>query len=322
LPVLRLIKQHLPKSEIYWWIDRRLAPLLEGDPDLTRVIPFERQRWWRPKNWREVWHKVRWIRDQSFDWVVDLQSLMRSGVLAWLANGKFAIGLDEPREGARGFYDIIVRRPPLPYHAVEWNLAVLPLLGVPVHGRFDWLPSRPEVAADVRRKWPVAGKRWVALQPGARWLNKRWPVEHFAELVRGLAAWNREIHFAVLGSGDDASLTKTIVEAAPERALDLAGRVSLPELIEWLRLSELLVTNDTGPMHLAAAINKPVVAMFGPTEPRKTGPYGQVDHALQLELPCVPCMKSRCRWHEPMECLRGLRPERVLAAVQERLDVG
>jgi ADP-heptose:LPS heptosyltransferase len=91
-------------------------------------------------------------------------------------------------------------------------------------------------------------------------------------------------------------------------------------MVEWIRSSELMVTNDTGPMHVAAAIGKPVLALFGPTEPARTGPYGQIQNTLQLDLPCVPCMKSRCSYFKPFECLRALPPLAVFDAVRKRLD--
>jgi heptosyltransferase I len=319
LPVLRLIKRHLPGSEIYWWIDSNLAPLLAGDPDLTGVVLFERRRWAAPWHWLEIWRSVQWMRQQAFDWVIDLQCLMRSGVFAWLANGKLTIGLDEPREGARGFYDLIVRRPSAVTHAVDWYLGVLPPLGVPVDAGFQWLPERPSLTESVRRKWPVGEARWIILQPGARWPNKLWPAESFAELVRRLAAANPGVHFAILGSEEDRALGKVIAQADGRRCLDLTGRLSLPEMVEWIRLGELMVTNDTGPMHVAAALGRPVVALFGPTEPRRTGPYRQLDHVLRLDLPCVPCLKPRCAYAKPLECLRALQPAAVFDAVQKRL---
>ena len=319
LPVLRLIKRHLPASEIYWWIDSNLAPLLEGDPDLAGVVLFERRRWAVPVHWGEIWNSVQWLRQQAFDWVIDLQCLMRSGVFAWLANGKLSIGLDEPREGARGFYDHIVQRPSPLTHAVDWYLRVLPVLGVPADRDFQWLPPRPAVAESLRRQWPVEGARWIILQPGARWLNKRWPVESYAELVRLLAPANAGFHFAVLGGEDDRPLGEVIARAEPTRCLDLTGRLSLPEMVEWIRLSELMVSNDTGPMHVADALGTPVVALLGPTEPRRTGPYGQLDHVLQLNLPCVPCLKARCGYAKPFECLRAIPPATVFDAVQRRL---
>jgi ADP-heptose:LPS heptosyltransferase len=90
-------------------------------------------------------------------------------------------------------------------------------------------------------------------------------------------------------------------------------------MVEWIRLGELMISNDTGPMHIAAALRKPLVALFGPTEPRRTGPYGQLDRVLQRTLPCVPCLKARCRYVEPFACLRGITPVAVFEHVQRRL---
>lgn len=319
LPVLRLLKRHLPHSRIDWWIDSRLAPLLEGDADLNRVVRFERQRWASPLHWPEMLRSIRELRTEPYDWVIDLQCLARSGAFAWLANGKLLIGLDEPREGARGFYDIIVPRATFHTHAVDWYLAVLPRLGVPVDKNFLWLPERPEAAAAVRAKWNPEAARWIALQPGARWRNKRWPAEHFAELVRALSRENATLRFTVLGSAEDQPLADVVCRAAPERCLNLAGRTSLPEMVEWLRRCDLMVTNDTGPMHVAAALGKPVVGLFGPTEPRRTGPYGQLERVVQHHLPCVPCLKPRCAWPRPMECLTAIAPATVLERVRREL---
>jgi heptosyltransferase I len=315
LPVLRLLKRHLPESQIYWWIESSLAPLLEGDPDLAGVVRFERRRWAAPRHWGEIWHSVRWMREQAFDWVIDLQCLARSGSFAWLANGQLTVGLDEPREGARGFYDLIARRTSFHTHAVDWYLSVLPLLGVPA-AAFQWLPPRPDVAARVRQKWPVGDAPWVIVQPGARWSNKRWPAESFAELVQRLSARNPQFRFAILGGVEDGPLGEAVARADGRRCLDLTGQTSLPEMVEWIRLSRLMVTNDTGPMHVAAALGKPLVALLGPTEPRRTGPYRQLEHVLQLNLPCVPCLKSRCHYAKPLECLRAL----PAAAVAEAVD--
>lgn len=319
LPVLRLLKRHRPHAAIHWWIDSRLAPLLEGDPDLSGVVRFERQRWASPLHWPEMCRRVRWLRAQNYDWVIDLQGLARSGAFAWLANGQLLVGLDEPREGARGLYDVIVPRASYHTHAVDWYLAVLTRLGVPVDWNFTWLPERPTPAADIKSKWPTEGARWVALQPGARWLNKRWPATHFAELVRELASVFPAVRFVILGGADDRPLGETISQAAPERCLNLAGQTSLLEMIEWLRRCELVVTNDTGPAHAAAALGKPAISLYGPTEPRRTGPYGQLPRVLQNSLPCAPCLKARCVWPQPMECLTAISPVTVAARVRAEL---
>jgi lipopolysaccharide heptosyltransferase I len=319
LPVLRLIKRHRRDAEVWWWIDDALAPLLDGDPDLAGLFPFRRRRWSKPRHWPEMARAVAALRRHHFDWVIDLQCLARTGAVAWLANGRLLVGLDEVREGARGFYDMIVRRPSYHTHAVDWYLGVLPTLGVPVARDFDWLPVRSSAAEAVERKWPQGGSRWIAIQPGARWTNKRWPVEHFVALVRLLSAKEPDLRFAILGGNDDRGLGAQIVAASSQCCLDLTGQLSLPEMIEWLRRCELMVTNDTGPMHVAAALRKPVIGLFGPTTPTRTGPYGQTEWALTHPLPCAPCMKPECHWPRPIECLRAITPERVCAEVLRRM---
>jgi lipopolysaccharide heptosyltransferase II len=319
LPVLRLIKRHQPSTEVWWWVNAELASLLEDDPDLAGVIRFERRGWGSPRRWLEFWRQVRWMRAQQFDWVIDLQALARSGTIAWLANGQRLLGLDDAREGACGYYDIAVRRASFHTHAVNWYLSVLPVLGVPLTNDFTWLPARPTVAAAVREKWAVNSDPWLAVLPGARWDNKRWPAENFADVVRQVASHHSNLRFVVLGGNADKPLGGIVSRAAPDRCLDLTGTTSLLEMVEWLRLSQAVLTNDTGPMHVAAALGKPIVALLGPTEPRRTGPYGKLDSALRISLPCAPCLKSHCSWSQPMECLLAIQPETVVERVEQAL---
>jgi heptosyltransferase-1 len=327
LPVLRLLKLHRPEARVFWWIESGLAPLLEDDPDLDGIFKFNRSHWAAPRRWPEVLGNVRAMRGERFDVAIDLQGLARSALFTWLANADFTVGLDNPREGARegarAAYDSVPPRSALDAHAVDRYLTVLSLLGAPVHDRFEWLPERPRVAARLRVKWEPDGHRWIALLPGARWLNKRWPIEHFTALARSLVSLAPGIRLVVIGGADDRPLGAAIAAAEPARCLDLTGSTTLPEMIEWLRLSELVVTNDTGPMHVAAALRRPVVALFGPTNPDRTGPYHQRRNVLQAtQLPCVPCLKDRCSFSEPLACLKTITPEMVCAEVRQHLNGG
>ena len=316
LPVLRLLKLHLPHAEIFWWLESSLILLLEDDPDLAGILRFERHGLTKPARWPGIWTGIRDMRNGHYDWAIDLQGLARSGFNTWLANADLSIGLDNAREGnregARLFYDVVAPRSAPGTHAVDRYLAVLPKLGVPVHKNFQWLPVRTGVAAMVRARWRPENARWVALLPGARWDNKRWPLEYFQEVARRLPGQTDDLKFVILGGKDDRALGAAIAAANPERCQDLTGLTSLPELIEWLRLCELVITNDSGPMHLAAALGKPVIALFGPTDPLSTGPYGQLETVIQMTtLPCVPCMKGHCTYERPLACLRDITPAMV-----------
>jgi len=322
IPVLRLIKRRDPAASVYWWINVELASLLEGDRDLDGVILFDRRHWGSPWRWPEAVASVRRVRRMGFDVVLDLQGLLRSGLMAWLANGAMTVGVDDPREGAPAFYDVRVPRPEGRPHAVDWCLAALGPLGAPVAWDFDWLPIRAEVVDAIRRRWPIGDHPWLAVQPGARWLNKRWPAEHFRALVRRLTQGRPDLRVAILGGAAERELAEAVRQGAPDRCLNLAGATTLWEMIEWIRLSSMMVTNDTGPMHIAAALGRPVVAVFGPTDPLRTGPYGQVGHVLQEALACAPCRQPRCRHDPPVECLTRLSPERVAEAVERRWASG
>ncbi|MGA2749365.1 MAG: lipopolysaccharide heptosyltransferase II [Verrucomicrobiota bacterium] len=325
LPVLRLLRRHWPDSRIYWWLDINLVPLLEKDPDLAGIFPFQRKRWAIPHRWPEIAHSLGTMRRHRFDLAIDLQGLARSSLFAWLANAGLTVGLDNvregSREGARGFYDLTPPRAGPQTHAVDRYMAVLPLLDVPVHWDFDWLSRRAEAADSVRAKWSPDSQaaRWIVLLPGGRWDNKRWPVQYFATLVRQLQEIPA-LRFVVLGSKAERPLGEAIAAAAPEACLNLAGSTTLAEMIEWIRLSSLTIANDTGPMHVAAALGRPVIAIFGPTNPLNTGPYRQLHNVLRsTSLPCVPCLKDTCSHWEKLACLHSITPALVFEKARKAL---
>jgi lipopolysaccharide heptosyltransferase II len=317
LPVLRHLRRAYPQAEIHWWINVELASLIEGDPDLDRVIHFHRKRWANPVRWHELIASAAFMRRMHYDLVIDLQGLLRSAACAWLAGGELTVGLEDWRELAPAFYDQRIPRGSAGTHAVDWYLEVVRSMGLSTSEPFEWMPVKPAAAASVRQRWPLEGKRRVLFQPGARWDNKRWPVAHFQKLGGLLAARFPDLHFGVIGGPDEAGLAESIVRTLPAgRAENFAGKTSLGEIAELIRGAAVLVTNDTGPMHIAVAVKTPLVALFGPTDPLRTGPYRQLGQVLQSTgLACVPCMKSTCR-HQPwLECLNNLPPETVCTKV-------
>jgi len=321
LPVLRLLKSAQPHHEIFWWIDSRLVDLLTGDPDLTGLLPFERQAWSGPFGWPGAWRSVRHIQALQFDLVLDLQALARSAALAWFSRARWRIGLEDGREGAAAIYHERIPRPSPHTHAVDWYLQVLRHLRVPIHWDFDWLPQRTVVRDAVLRRWGLtATTPLVLLQPGGRWENKRWPLERYRQVTQRLAERFPALHFGILGSTAERSLGQSLAGLAPGRVRDLTGQTGLWEMVELIRHAAVLVCNDSGPMHVAAAIGKPVVTIFGPTDPRRTGPYGQSQRVLRHPgLPCAPCLRSSCAHTPALECLTAISPEAVIAATHQLL---
>lgn len=324
LPVLRLLRLEFPQAQIDWWILRGLMPLLEGDPDIHRLIPFDRKDWAKPRHWHAVVRLVRQLRSERYDWILDLQGLARSALLgrACAGSGSRFVGVRDWRELVPLLHGESVPRPSPQAHAVDWQRALLTHLKVPLRTNWEWIPRRQAAAEQLGREFPeMARNRWIGLQPGARWDNKRWPVARFVELIRLLSRSHPGHRIAVFGGPDDRFLGQSLAAADPGRCLDLTGRLSLPGMMEALRCVDLLVTNDTGPMHVAAALGKPVVALFGPTDPSQTGPYGQVEFVQRAEQPpaCAPCLKPVCYHSEPLACLNRITAIQVANAVAGRL---
>jgi len=273
--------------------------------------------------------------------VFDLQGLSRSAFFSWLANGKTTVGLDNDREGNREgaqiFYDVLAQPSPPGTPAAARYLNALMVLPLEVSWDFEWLPETPAAAAKVLEEMrKITDSRdtehlhdakgcetkWIMLLPGARWPNKRWPADYFAETVNRLSGAYPDFQFAILGTADDAPLADSICRANPGRCLDLTGKTSLPDMIEWLRHADLVISNDTGPLHVAAALKRPVLAIYGPSDPLYTGPHNQSAGVLQAkDLPCVPCMKQTCAYHEPLACLHAITPEQVCARALSILTV-
>src|SRR5262249_43111661 len=134
----------------------------------------------------------------------------------------------------------------------------------------------------------------------------------FSETVRKLDEAHRDLNFAILGAASDKPIAQVICAAKPESCLDLTGGTSLREMVEWLRFASLVISNDTGPLHVAAALKRPLIAIYGPSDPTYTGPYAQQDAVLQTtDLECVPCMSRTCSYEQLLACLRSITPGQV-----------
>lgn len=326
LPVLHGLRVRYPQARISWLVATSCAGLLAGHPELDEVIPFDRKRYGAlGRNLRvtvEFAAFVRQLRERRFDLIVDLQGLFRSGFLAMASGARTRVGFANARELGWIFYNHRVEVPDPEMHAVERNYLFGRVLGfddAPI--RFD-LPVRAEARAAVERLLAetgiAAGEPYVLIGPGTRWETKQWPAESFAEVARRLQA-EHGLPIVLAGMASERAAADRVAALAGGRVCNLAGRTQLPEMIALVAGAALVVMHDSGPMHLATAFGRPTVAIYGPTSPARTGPYGQGTRVARLELPCSPCYLKRVQaCPHGHRCMRELSPE-VVAAEAGRL---
>jgi heptosyltransferase I len=317
LPTLEALRSLYPQGHITWLVEEVHAPVLAGHSALDEVWPTPRLRLAKGGfgvNLRTGLKIARRVREQPFDLVIDLQGLLKSAVWVALARSDKKLGYDRTRE--LSYLALTERLTPFDpeAHAVWRYLNVARSLGAsPALPRFRLGLPRPR---NVSSLVPLnIGQPLAVLHPGARWPTKLWPVAHWARLADWLA---RERGFQVLitGSPGDRELAENIIAQTATPPLNLAGRTSLAELAAVLHQARLAVTTDTGPMHLAAALGTPVAALFGPTAPWRTGPFGAGHEVVRLTLPCSPCFQRHCP--EP-RCLLELPVSQVQEAVEKIL---
>ena len=313
VPVAVALKEAFPAVEVHWLAGRPYAELLAAQPSVDRVLVFDRRRWggwgfWRHRvEWRTL---VRQLREAGYDVAIDLQGLARSALLTRASGAPARVGLSSARECARLAYTVTVGPREPEVHAVDRYLQVLRALGVapPGEARFGLaVPQEAGEQVEARLAAEAVSGRFVCLAPGARWESKRWPVERFAELGARLAE-AQGVEVVVVGAEEDRALARVIAERVGPTARDWTGRTTLVELAALLERSALVVTNDSGPMHLAAALGTPLVALFGPTNPVRTGPYSPRAVVVTSAAHCAPCYRRRC---DRLVCLEEVRVEDV-----------
>jgi heptosyltransferase I len=284
LPLLCDLKAALPEAGIDWLIHPAYAPLIEGHDALHQIIPFDRKNlaawWYKPSAFRLFRQLLHTLRDNHYDVVIDAQGLLRSGFLARVSGAAMRIGFADAREGGNLFYThkIPIRR--CDAVAVVRMRSLLDPLGIPHDGPPQYrVPLDPQTVASVNALVP---EHSIGLIPGSRGKGKRWPGDAFAAVISILA----ENHPIVLfGSPDERSLCDQIVAQSGSEGharINLAGQTSIAEVTAAINRCDLIIGNDTGPLHVAVALGKTVIGLYGRTDPKSVGPYGQLENVIRF----------------------------------------
>ena len=309
LPAVHALKTGL-NATLDWVTQAPYADLVKCFTDVDRVIVLHRHA-----GFRHFVGELRELRLSSYDLVVDFQGILKSAGVACLARGARRIGPSFHREGSRLLYSAVAGQRNKQRHAVDENLDVIRYLKLPMGSPVFPLTFPPQVISEPAPR--------VALIPFSRWPSKNWPSASFVKVGRDLQE-QRDASLFILGSEAEAEACARIaVELSAGgggkgRVINLAGKTGLPQLGGILQAMDLVIANDSGPMHMAAALGAPVLAVFGPTDSIRTGPYGPGHRVMTSELKCQPCFSRKCRFYDGA-CLRAVTPEMVGAVAAEML---
>jgi heptosyltransferase-1 len=327
LPLLEVLRENFPEARIDWLIEEEASQIVEGHRDLDRMILSRRKSWQRRllmpgqrvEVIREIGQFLRDLRSTPYDLVIDLQGLFKSGVLTGLSRGRRKIGFTGG--GKEGSYLFLTEKPyffDYNKHALDRYLTVAEYLDCGVDSWKGDIPIRSSdkrAVEDLLREHSLDREVLVAINPVAKWNTKLWEEGRFAFLADRL---QRETPCRVVftGSKQDQPVNARIIDGMETTALNLTGRTGLKELACLYSKCRFVISTDTGPMHIAAAMGTPVVALFGPTAPWRTGPYGKGHRVIREEIPCSPCFKKKC---PDLTCMKGISVDRVFESAKEFL---
>jgi lipopolysaccharide heptosyltransferase I len=311
IPAAAALRRRYPGARIDWLVDPRYTSILQMVEGLNHAIPVD------PRGSKlALLRTIRGLRRTKYDAVVDLQGLLKSAVLARAAGGSRALGLPRAhlREPVARFFYSETPDPGRDPHVIRKSLTMMRALGVEDSQIVFPLkvPRTQSADAAVARFGPEG---FALINPGAAWPNKRWPAERFGELaarirdrlgVRSLVLWGP-------GEEDVANL----VVNASHGAAELPPRTTIVDLFAIAKDAKAMVSGDTGPLHIAAAVGTPVVALFGPTYAERNGPWASADITLSRASRCVCHYERRCRL--PQSCIDDIGVDEVLAAVEYRV---
>jgi lipopolysaccharide heptosyltransferase I len=327
LPVAASLKRRYPDSALDWLVEEEAVEIVRGHPAVAEVVVSGRRRWLRELHRpatalsaaREMRAFAQGLRERHYDAVLDLQGLLKSAAYVLSTGAPIRVGFAEGREGAPWVLTHRVMGPPQPIHAVERYLALAAAVGAAEPLREFRIAVGPEDVAAAEALLQAVPRPRVVLHPMARWRTKLWEATRWRELAEALCREGAGV--LVIGGRGDAAAADAICRGLGPRAVSTAGRLGLKPLAALLARAELMICVDSGPMHMAAAMGTPVVALFGPTDPRRTGPLGP-GVVLRRELECSPCLSRRCRIPETFKCMHDLTVAEVLAAARRLLGAG
>jgi heptosyltransferase-1 len=305
LPILSALRGVWPSAHLTWVVNAPFREVLSGHPDLDELIVYDRKgRGIDRLGIGGIAGVLGKLGRGRYDLTIDLQGLLRSALMAAATRAKVRVGMvDAPRLGL---------------HAVERVLRVAAALGADVSEPCFNLPIAEKDRSWATEVLAAVPRPRVILNLGARWLTKRWPPEHYAEIGRRAVAQFGAGLIAV-GASEDRPLVDALARhTAPLRVLDLCGQTRLPQLAALSLEADLMISNDTGPLHLAAAAGARVLGIYTCTSPNLTGPFGPQAATVQSCIWCAPSFLKNCN---RLDCMTQLSPDQIWSAAKDQIEL-
>lgn len=320
-PVFSCLKARLPEATIDGLVYHETAPMLEGHPSIRRLHFYDKQWKKHPlfKRWKEELALLRKIRQEKYDLVINLTEGDRGAIVAWASGASICVGQDHEKKGFLGksrIFTHLVKGCKTPRHTVEKNLDALRRIGL-----FPSLEEREvtfHIPEEVKKRVAaMLPKNPIVIHPVSRWKFKAWPATHVAELIHALHEKGNSIVLTASPDPDEMKMIGEIIALCPNIPLtSLAGQIDLKELGAVIDQSSLLICVDSVPLHLASALKKPVVALFGPTSDINWGPWrNPYARIVAQPLSCRPCFMDGCGGSKHSDCLATLPVSHVLKAI-------
>ena len=351
LPVLVKLRARYPRAQIDWLSTPENAEIVRYHPALSNVVLFARRDFSkRGRRWRaflSFFDLLKQIRSAKYELIIDMHGQVRSAFFALISRARVRIGFDRPvkrgltvsaehdlknipshgwrgaREGSWVAYTHRIPIPTLDVHAIDRYLWVAPFLGLDDNPPDLTIHLSPQATNKVNRLLEEHGvpasKPLVVLVPGTIWETKHWTIEGFAGVARQFLRDGFAV--ALAGTTRDQQRCRQIAAAAPGTC-DLSGKTTPADLAALIRRAEVAVTNDSGSMHVAASLGRPMVSVFGPTNPVHIGPYERPESVVRVDLPCSPCnyrRLSQCPFDHA--CMKKVTSAMVVERVRKILSI-
>ena len=316
LPFVAVLRERFPQARLTWLVHPQFSAFVPDPPMVDEVLYFDKVKF-NKMGICDKWSYFKEIRallhSRKFDLVIDMQGLFKSAVLAAISGCDNRIGYCEMREGS-GLVSKAITGAHAKDHVIERYLDVARYLDCTVNDIQFPMPDLRKEWQAVQDKAEAVKRSYVVLVPGARWETKKWPAEHFAKLAGMILHDGKQVVLA--GGPEDVPLGSKIAGLVPG-ITDLTGKTGLRELGALIQHCTAYISVDTGPLFIAAAMKRPLVAMYGPTRPHRTGPYGSAEATIiTAPVSCAGCLKKRCaNW----VCMQSITPEMVFAEYRKKV---